>query len=632
LIKNFVVFKSMALTQQILPSTPNKQHDGNLSHLDGRQISQPLGVEDTSDIAGSIQGFGAVVGFVVRPDGQLKVVLTSDNSDDILGYTPSELFDLDSFGEILGDYETSILFHEIASIHDLDSSCSTQAVFTMSIQAPGRLLQEFSCVLHSATNDSEVLICEFELQQDTYPHRHSSQNTRSQSFRRKINPERTSTRRRRSSGSINDMIGTMSRVNENLSTAPSMEALLEHVTRASGDITGYHDIMVHRFDKHWNSWKVAQSGDQHGFEYLAETAHPERQPLSSASQEMYEDHKVQVHHAQDPRTSRLLTRPGRTLANPIVKNSLYLRVLPDTSLPAPNGKMDKSYVSIPLEVAGKLWGVVTCYSHNSSSIEVSFLARGLCRYVGDLASRKIEHMRHSFPHEVRSGAVSRTDLTKQITSISAGSQDLLQIFKADVAIFWLNGMETLKGSTTAPQEGFALLEYLQNQRITEVLACTNIAIDFPDLHYEPGFQFMERFLYIPLCASGENFVVFIRKKDPVLQNWGDQQWSGNDLQYAAIIHLIYSKINRMWKQKEGALQENHLYKLLISNTNHEFRTLLNAIINYMEFATEGVLDVKGSLLLTNAKSTSQLLLGTVTRLLEFIEKDMGACYLSATGH
>jgi signal transduction histidine kinase len=46
----------------------------------------------------------------------------------------------------------------------------------------------------------------------------------------------------------------------------------------------------------------------------------------------------------------------------------------------------------------------------------------------------------------------------------------------------------------------------------------------------------------------------------------------------------------VWREKAAAMESSNLKKLLLSNSAHEVRTPLNAIINYLEIALEGTLD------------------------------------------
>jgi signal transduction histidine kinase len=55
------------------------------------------------------------------------------------------------------------------------------------------------------------------------------------------------------------------------------------------------------------------------------------------------------------------------------------------------------------------------------------------------------------------------------------------------------------------------------------------------------------------------------------------------------------------------MESSNLKKLLLSNSAHEVRTPLNAIINYLEIALEGTLDQETRDSLTKSRSASKSL-------------------------
>ena len=68
------------------------------------------------------------------------------------------------------------------------------------------------------------------------------------------------------------------------------------------------------------------------------------------------------------------------------------------------------------------------------------------------------------------------------------------------------------------------------------------------------------------------------------------EWTEQELETAAVFCLVYRKFNKIWRQKETALQSSQFTKLLLANSAHEVRTPLNAIINYLEIALGGKLN------------------------------------------
>lgn len=80
--------------------------------------------------------------------------------------------------------------------------------------------------------------------------------------------------------------------------------------------------------------------------------------------------------------------------------------------------------------------------------------------------------------------------------------------------------------------------------------------------------------------------------------------------------MITGKFIEVWRQKEAALQNSRLTRLLLANSAHEVRTPLNAIINYLEIALEGSLDQETRDNLARSHSASKSLIYVINDLLD----------------
>lgn len=85
----------------------------------------------------------------------------------------------------------------------------------------------------------------------------------------------------------------------------------------------------------------------------------------------------------------------------------------------------------------------------------------------------------------------------------------------------------------------------------------------------------------------------------------------------------------MWRQKEAVLQSSQLTKLLLANSAHEFRTPLNAIINYLEIALEGQIDPDTRENLMKSHSASKSLIYVINDLLDLTKTEESRNLLKA---
>lgn len=87
--------------------------------------------------------------------------------------------------------------------------------------------------------------------------------------------------------------------------------------------------------------------------------------------------------------------------------------------------------------------------------------------------------------------------------------------------------------------------------------------------------------------------------------------------------MLSGKFIEVWRQKEQALQNSKLTRLLLANSAHEVRTPLNAIINYLEIAMEGSLDNETRENLARSHSASKSLIYVINDLLDLTKTEEG---------
>lgn len=90
-----------------------------------------------------------------------------------------------------------------------------------------------------------------------------------------------------------------------------------------------------------------------------------------------------------------------------------------------------------------------------------------------------------------------------------------------------------------------------------------------------------------------------------------------------ILTQASGKFIEVWRQKEAAIQNSKLTRLLLANSAHEVRTPLNAIINYLEIALEGSLDQETRENLAKSHSASKSLIYVINDLLDLTKTEEG---------
>jgi light-regulated signal transduction histidine kinase (bacteriophytochrome)/CheY-like chemotaxis protein len=628
-------------------------------------------------LPGAVQGFGLLVALQDDPEGTLQVRVVSENSKRILGRTPKELFALESFTDILSEEQADNLLDHIDFIKDEESNVTSNGpeVFTMSIKIPGHArTRKLWCAIHMNEANPGIVICEFELEEDPLyplvpPNEHtpdlpedtlSSQPTADElleSTEIKSKPLRIlrSARKRKGEAAAMEVFNIMSQVQEQLAAAPSLEKFLKVLVGVVKELTGFHRVMIYQFDQNFNGRVVTELVDPRATKDLYKGLNFPASDIPKQARELYKINKVRMLYDRDLQTARLVCRTAEDLETPLDLTHSYLRAMSPIHLKYLANMAVRSSMSISINAFNELWGLIACHTYGPRGMRVSFPIRKMCRMIGDSASRNIERL--SYASRLQARKLINTVPTQHNPSgyIIASSDDLLKLFDADFGLLSIRDETKILGTLENSQESLAMLEYLRMRKIQAVMTSTDIASDFPDLRYPPGFHTIAGMLIVPLSVDGEDFIVFFRKGQVKQVKWAGnpyekfvregtegyleprksfktwsetvvgkcREWTEEEIETASVLCLVYGKFIEVWRQKEAALQSSQLTRLLLANSAHEVRTPLNAIINYLEIALEGALDQETRENLSRSHSASKSLIYVINDLLDLTKTEEG---------
>ena len=627
-------------------------------------------------IPGAVQGFGLLIALQEIDEGKLLVRVVSENSKKLIGYTPKQLFALESFCDILSEEQTDNLLDHIDFIKDEDVDPATNGpeVFTLSIRSPSRRSQKMWCAMHINESNRDLIICEFELEDDPVnplvpvgeatpeppEDTLSSDPTPEELADSTVNASKPlrvlrSARKRKGEAAAMEVFNIMSQVQEQLANATSLDGFLKILVGVVKELTGFHRVMIYQFDQSWNGRVVTELVDPRATKDLYKGLNFPASDIPKQARDLYKINKVRLLYDRDQETARLVCRTIEDLENPLDLTFAYLRAMSPIHIKYLANMAVRASMSISINAFNELWGLIACHSYGSKGMRVSFPIRKMCRLVGDSASRNIERL--SYASRLQARKLINTVPTKSNPSgyIIASSDDLLKLFDADYGLLSIRDETKILGKLEQTQEALALLEYLRLRKITSVTSSVDIRIDFPDLRYPPGFSVIAGVLLVPLSVSGSDFILFFRKGQVREVRWAgnpyekfvkegtegyleprksfktwretvvgkSREWTEEQIETAAVLCLVYGKFIEVWRQKEAALQNSQLTKLLLANSAHEVRTPLNAIINYLEIALEGAIDQETRDNLSRSHSASKSLIYVINDLLDLTKTEEG---------
>ncbi|KAH8707515.1 hypothetical protein GQ44DRAFT_763612 [Phaeosphaeriaceae sp. PMI808] len=621
-------------------------------------------------IPGAIQGFGLVVALAedTGDSGNLIVRIVSENSKRVIGHTPKELFALESFTDILSDEQADNLLDHIDFIKDEDSDILVNGpeVFTIAIKVPGvSRTRKLWCAIHITDANPGLIVCEFELEDDPQfplvtpsdltpelPEDTLSSNPTAEEFLEsteiKSKPLRVlrSARKRKGEAAAMEVFNIMSQVQEQLAAAPNLDKFLKVLVGVVKELTGFHRVMIYQFDQSFNGRVVTELVDPRATKDLYKGLNFPASDIPKQARELYKVNRVRMLYDRDQETARLVCRTAEDLEHPLDMTHSYLRAI----------KYGREVFHV--DINQRFWrtmGLIACHSYGPRGMRVSFPIRKMCRMVGDSSSRNIERL--SYASRLQARKLINTVPTSHNPSgyIIASSDDLLKLFDADFGLLSIRDETKILGDLENPQEALALLEYLRMRNIQSIMTSMDITEDFPDLRYPPGFHVIAGLLVVPLAINGTDFIVFFRRGQRKEVKWAGnpyekffkegtegyleprksfktwsetvtgkcRDWTEEEIETASVLCLVYGKFIEVWRQKEAALQNSQLTRLLLANSAHEVRTPLNAIINYLEIALEGSLDTETRENLARSHSASKSLIYVINDLLDLTKTEEG---------
>ena len=651
--------------------------DGGHAVITGRDGETLQRCEDEPiHIPGAVQGFGLLLAFKEEGD-KLVVHVVSENSQRIIGYTPQQLFKLDNFLDIFSDEQADNLLDHLDFIRDEDASdvvTNGPEVFMISVRPPQHRTRKLWCAMHQCAMDKESIICEFEVEDDPVnplvPNEEKdtpeppedtlgSDPTEEELAESTVNISKPlrilrSARKKRGEAAAMEVFNIMSQVQEQLANAPSLPVFLKVLIGVVKELTGFHRVMIYQFDHTWNGRVVAELVDPRATRDLYKGLNFPASDIPKQARELYKLNKVRLLYDREQETARLVCRTMEDLEKPLDLTHAYLRAMSPIHIKYLRNMAVRSSMSISINAFNELWGLIACHTYGNKGMRVSFPIRKMCRLVGDTASRNIERLSYASRLQARK-LINTTSSSKNPSGyIVASSEDLLQLFDADVGALSIRGETKIMGNSQGHvQEVLAMVEFLRLKQLNTVFTSHDIAMEMPDLRYGPGLKFLAGVLYVPLSTGGNDFIAFFRRG--VLQEvkwagnpyekfvkegtegyleprksfkqWSEtivgrcRDWTEEEIETASVLCLVYGKFIDVWRQKEAALQNSQLTRLLLANSAHEVRTPLNAIINYLEIALEGSLDQETRDNLAKSHSASKSLVYVINDLLDLTKTE-----------
>ena len=490
-------------------------------------------------IPGAIQRFGALVALTPSGDGgEWSVRIGSENCEDVLGYSPQQLFKLPSFANILYD-ESRYDFEESAAAvwagRFSDRRDTKLEISSIALKPRHGKFSTLWCAMHIAEGNAPILICEFEDQRQrpspellertalsassadiVSSSQQHTKYTNADSHLRSLRAARL----RRASLNVLDTVNAVADIQQQLGAVDSVQELLELVTVMVRELTQFHRVMLYQFDKGANGTVVAESVDANASEDRYEGLRFPHSDIPKQARDLYKINKIRVLYSRDEETARLVCNTPQDAERPLDLTHSYLRAMSPIHLKYLANMGVSASMSISLIVNRELWGLIACHSY--TPMRIALPLRELCRTLGTSASTNITKLIYASRLEHRKTLVTGTVKATPSSLVTASSLDLLRIFDADFGLLAIDGEVRAIGKLDPYMEALAVLNFVNHSQFGEITMSDQMAVDFPNEETLASIEILAGILVVPLSKDRSDFIVFIRQGQVK-----DIHWAGN---------------------------------------------------------------------------------------------------------
>lgn len=319
---------------------------------------------------------------------------------------------------------------------------------------------------------------------------------------------------------------------------PDTQRLAEAVAVRVRRLTGFHRVMIYRFDADWNGTVIAEDGDGTLPSYL-DLRFP-ASDIPAQARDLYLLNRLRIIPTCEYEPVPLVPELSPLDGAPLDMTFAALRSVSPVHLDYMRNMGTVASMSISLIVSGKLWGLISC--HHAQERRVAAQERAACDFLGRMVAQQIDARERGaeISERLRLHQVE-TELVAHLARASAFQSGLVEraaqwlgIVNAQGAAVLTEGTVLTAGATPSAEQVIELAEWLRAQNIEQAFATDCLSLKWPR-----GLDMADvasGILAVPISRLHASFIIWFRPEVIRTVSWGGDPATAKQQDEAGRLH------------------------------------------------------------------------------------------------
>ncbi|MDH6097583.1 ATP-binding protein [Anabaenopsis sp. FSS-46] len=315
-------------------------------------------------------------------------------------------------------------------------------------------------------------------------------------------------------------------------------------------ITGFHRVMVYRFDQDWNGVVIAEEKPEYLTSYLG--LHYPASDIPAQARKLYSQNWLRLIPNIDYEPAVILPRNNPLTEEPLDLSNSVLRSVSPLHIEYMQNMGVAASMSISIMKDGKLWGLIAC--HHQAPKFIPYEIRNACEFLGQIASLEIackqEHEDIEYKlylQSCNSNLVEYMSLEQNfIDGLINHDPNLLNIVNAQGAAVCFDGEYFTVGKTPEKREVQELVQWIYENQKEEIFYTDSLSQVYPEA--EKLRDVASGLMVVSISPIQKNYVLWFRPEVVQTVDWGGNPNKPVEAQENGSIRLSPRKSFELWQE------------------------------------------------------------------------------------